>query len=150
MLRHVRLRRAAGNNQVRDPLLPHLDQAAQQGKARRVTQPTKQPGRLVDLPSLDTHLHLAMISPSGDLLLWAVEGRDVGEARQSRGQVDTVVGWGAGSSSVGGRSSTRRRSWALRATTMVETLIKMAATAGGMVIPAQMRAPAAMGMATTL
>ena len=62
----------------------------------------------------------------------------------------STVDWGAGSSRAGGRSSTRRRSWALRATTMVETLIRIAARAGGMVMPAQMSAPAAMGIATML
>ena len=51
---------------------------------------------------------------------------------------------------VDGRRSRRRRSWALRATTMVDTLMSTAPTAGGSVTPAQCRAPAASGIATTL
>jgi len=51
-------------------------------------------------------------------------------------------GWGV--------RSTRRRVWALRATTMVEALMRMAPTAGERVNPAQASTPAARGMATTL
>jgi hypothetical protein len=51
---------------------------------------------------------------------------------------------------VAGRRSTRRSSWALRATTIVDTLINTAAIAGDMAIPAQAKAPAASGMATML
>ena len=46
--------------------------------------------------------------------------------------------------------ATRRSSWALRATTIVDRLIRTAPTAGGSVMPAQARAPAASGMATML
>jgi hypothetical protein len=49
-----------------------------------------------------------------------------------------------------GRRSTRRRSWALRATTMVEALISTAPTAGARVTPAQARTPAATGTASRL
>jgi len=38
----------------------------------------------------------------------------------------------------------------LRATTIVDKLIRMAPTAGGIVIPAQARTPAASGMVTML
>lgn len=47
-------------------------------------------------------------------------------------------------------SSTPRRNCALMATITVDALIRSAATAGPRVIPAQARAPAASGMATTL
>jgi hypothetical protein len=43
------------------------------------------------------------------------------------------------------RRSTRRRSWALRATTMVDRLISTAPTAGGRVMPAEASTPAATG-----
>ena len=46
--------------------------------------------------------------------------------------------------------STPRRSWALRATTMVDRLIRAAPTAGPRVTPAQARAPAAIGTASRL
>ena len=49
-----------------------------------------------------------------------------------------------------GRRSSLRRSWALRATTMVEALIRMAPTAGDRVIPAKVSTPAARGMANRL
>jgi len=49
-----------------------------------------------------------------------------------------------------GRRSTRRRSWALSATTIVDADMRMAPTAGDRVIPAHARTPAASGMATTL
>jgi hypothetical protein len=49
-----------------------------------------------------------------------------------------------------GRRSTRRRSWALRATTMVEALIRTAPRAGARVIPAQASTPAASGTARRL
>jgi hypothetical protein len=58
-----------------------------------------------------------------------------------------------GSAGVGQRSgvrSTPRRSWALRATTIVEADISTAPMAGLSVIPAQARTPAASGMAITL
>src|SRR5215207_9445458 len=49
-----------------------------------------------------------------------------------------------------GRRSNRRSSCALRATTIVETLIRMAPTAGGRTMPIEARMPAASGIATTL
>ncbi len=49
-----------------------------------------------------------------------------------------------------GRSRTRRRSWALAATTMVETLMAIAPTAIGRSMPQGMSRPAATGMARTL
>ena len=49
-----------------------------------------------------------------------------------------------------GRRSSRRRSWALSATTIVETLIRIAPTAGARTIPTGARTPAASGIATTL
>ena len=49
-----------------------------------------------------------------------------------------------------GLRSTRRRSWALRATTIVERLMRIAPTAGERANPAQANTPAASGMATTL
>ena len=49
-----------------------------------------------------------------------------------------------------GRRSTLRRSWALRATTMVDRLISTAPTAGARVIPAQASTPAARGTASRL
>lgn len=47
-------------------------------------------------------------------------------------------------------SSTPRRNCALMATMTVDALIRSAATAGPRAIPAQARAPAARGMASTL
>ena len=58
--------------------------------------------------------------------------------------------WSWSRNAAPGASWTRRNSWALRATTIVETLISTAPTAGDSVTPAQARAPAASGMATTL
>ncbi len=48
------------------------------------------------------------------------------------------------------RRSSRRSSWALSATTIVDTLMSPAPTAGGRVMPAQWSAPPARGMAMTL
>src|SRR4029450_701355 len=48
------------------------------------------------------------------------------------------------------RRSRPRRSWALRATTIVDRLIRTAPTAGARVTPAQARAPAATGTASRL
>ena len=47
-------------------------------------------------------------------------------------------------------SRTRRRSWAFRATMIVDSDMSTAAAAGLRVTPAQARTPAASGMATTL
>src|SRR4051794_24217844 len=58
------------------------------------------------------------------------------------GRGDGATAWGL--------KSRRRRSCALSATTMVETLIRMAPTAGGRMIPMGASTPAARGMASTL
>jgi hypothetical protein len=68
-----------------------------------------------------------------------------------RGHVPDYAGASCGA--LGGlsrRRRTRRRSWALTATTIVERLIAMAPTAIGRSIPHGTRTPAATGMATTL
>lgn len=56
----------------------------------------------------------------------------------------------AGPITASGRKSRRRSSWAFNATTMVETLIRMAPTAGGISRPMGASTPAARGIARAL
>ena len=70
-----------------------------------------------------------------------------------RGQAGTdsaLFSPSGGSATSSGRSFSRRSSWALAATMMVEALMRMAPTAMGMTKPQGARTPAASGMATTL
>jgi hypothetical protein len=71
-----------------------------------------------------------------------------GLARASLGQAVASSGWAGGG--VSRRSRTRRRSWALAATTMVEALMAIAPTDIGRSIPHGTKRPMATGMAIKL
>ena len=120
-------------------------------RTMKAATPTRREAALLSAVTAELHPDRAVgghgrPSPRGgcvaSLRLVAESTSDVRQA----GRADT-----AGRSTVSrGRRSTRRSSWALRATMIVERLMSTAPIAGPRVSPAQANTPAARGMATTL
>ena len=158
-------------------LAPGPGGAAARGVAMSVAASTRaassscsrtQPSRTASKPTSSRRAgRMALASAVHTLAGSSVSGRASAPARSTRSTAgrsgwtttqrirlrhseSSMGGRGIGGQAWPGRRSRRRRSWALRATTMVDALIRIAPTAGARVTPAQARAPPATGTATRL
>ena len=155
----------AGRSSTRSTFYNHHAERGEDplfGKQAAWLTPLRSPFAVIEMPiesmsvftagGLDTDVDGHVLDLDGRPIAWSLRGgaHDLGPRRVGLRQRPLTGRRDVLRSPGRGVSCTRRRSWALRATTIVDRLISTAPTAGDSVIPAQASAPAASGMASTL